>query len=151
MYGRTFGRVRLGFIVSKTATNKPTIATNTPTGTMNVSTPEVTVLNLVSDPGHSGGPSNVATSIADLLEDDNLDIHQLINAAAHYPASVVQRTGWMIEHAATKISKDSNPAPILAITRNPNERTLLSPSGPRRGKTNPRWQVVVNTEIETDR
>ena len=43
LVGRAFGRVRLGFIVSKTTTNKPTIATNTPTGTMNVSTPEVTV------------------------------------------------------------------------------------------------------------
>ena len=118
---------------------------------MNVSTPEVTVLDLISDPGHSGGLSNVATIIADLLEDDKLDINQLINAAAHYPASVVQRTGWMIEHAATKISKDFNLAPILDLTRHPNERTLLSPSGPRRGRTNSRWQVVINTEIESDR
>jgi predicted transcriptional regulator of viral defense system len=148
---RTFGRVRLGFIVSKTTTNKPTTAINTPTGTMTVSTPEVTVLDLVGDPGHGGGLSNVATIIADLLEDDKLDINQLVNAAAHYPASVVQRTGWMIEHASTEIGKDFNLEPILAIARNPTERTLLSPSGPRRGKTNPRWQVVVNTEVESDR
>ena len=37
---------------------------------MRVSTPEVTVLDLVASPGHGGGLSNVATVVGDLLEDD---------------------------------------------------------------------------------
>ena len=149
--GRTFGRVRLAFIISAFTPQRPVITVNTPTGTMKVSTPEVTVLDLVGDPVHGGGLSNVATVIGDLLEDDKLDIDQLVRAADHYPVAVVQRTGWMIEHAATEIGKNIDLEPLIDIAHRRSERTLLSPSGPRRGNTNPRWRVVVNTEVESDR
>ena len=149
--GRTFGRVRLAFITSASTSNRPVITPNTPTGTIRVSTPEVTVLDLIGDPTHGGGLSNVATVIGDLLEDDKLDIDQLARVANDYPVSVVQRTGWMIEHAATEVGRNVDLEPLVDIAHRRNERTLLSPSGQRRGKTDPRWRVVVNTEVESDR
>ena len=149
--GRTFGRVRLAFITSASTSNRPVIKPNTPTGTMRVSTPEVTVLDLVGDPIHGGGLSNVATVIGDLLEDDKLDIVQLVKVAEHYPVSVIQRTGWMIEHGASEIRKSFDLEPLIDIANRRAERTLLSPSGPRRGKTDLRWRVVVNVDVESDR
>jgi predicted transcriptional regulator of viral defense system len=147
---REFGRVRLSFITSATTASRPVVSVNTPTGTMRVSTSEATVLDLVGDPSHGGGLSNIATVIGDLLEDDKIDIAQLVLAAAHYPLSVVQRTGWMIEHAAAEIGKDIDLEDLAQVASRRNERTLLSPSGPRRGHTDPRWRIVVNTEVESD-
>lgn len=147
---REFGRVRLAFITSAFAPNKPVITVNTPTGTMRVSTPEATVLDLVGDPQHGGGLSNIATVIGELLEDDKLNIDQLVVAADQYPLSVVQRTGWMIEHAAAEIGKDVDLEHLANVATRRTERTLLSSSGPRRGHTDRRWRVVINTEVESD-
>lgn len=115
----------------------------------NGNNPEATVLDLVGDP-RGRGLSNIATVVGDLLEDDKLDIAKLVLAAAHYPLSVVQRAGWMIEHAAVEISKDVDLDRLAELTNRRSERTLLSSSGPRRGNTDRRWGVVVNTEVESD-
>lgn len=149
--GRAFGRVRLAFITSASVSERPIITPNTPTGTMRVSTPEVTVLDLVRDPIHGGGLSNVATVLGDLLEDHKLDIDQLAQVATGYPVSVVQRTGWMIEHAANEVGMNVDLEPLAEIANRRTERTLLSPAGPRRGNTDRRWRVVVNTDLESDR
>lgn len=148
---RTFGRVRLSFITSSVTTERPIVEVNTPTGTIKVSTPEVTVLDLVADPLHGGGLSNIATVIADLLEDDKINMKKLLTAVEHYPLAVAQRTGWMIEHAATEIGKEIDLEQLAAIASRRAERTLLSPSAPRRGTMDRRWRVVVNTEVESDR
>jgi predicted transcriptional regulator of viral defense system len=147
---RQFGRVRLTFINSATAARRPVVSVNTPTGTMKVSTPEATVLDLVGDPRHGGGLSNIATVIGDLLEDDKLDVEQLVAIAEQYPSSVLQRTGWMIERAAAEIGKDIDLERLAEVANRRTERTLLSSSGPRRGNTDRRWRVVVNTEVESD-
>ena len=92
---------------------------------MKESTPEATVLDLVGDPRHGGGLSNIATVIGEILEDDKLDIDQLVSVAEQYPLSVVQRTGWMIEHAAAEISKDVDLGPLANVANRRAERTLL--------------------------
>jgi predicted transcriptional regulator of viral defense system len=148
---REFGRVRLTFITSLAAAKRPVVSVNTPTGTMMVSTPEATVLDLVGEPRQGGGLSNIATVIGDLLEDDKINVDQLVLAASQYPLSVVQRTGWMIERAAAEIGRNIHLEELAAIANRRGERTLLSSSGPRRGATDRRWRVVVNTEVESDR
>ncbi|MHB1615419.1 MAG: type IV toxin-antitoxin system AbiEi family antitoxin [Actinomycetes bacterium] len=52
---RTFGRVRIEFISAVQASARPTATVNTPTGTMRVATPEVTLLDLVAAPQRGGG------------------------------------------------------------------------------------------------
>ncbi len=47
---RTFGRVRVKFILNSHTADRPTVTVNTPTGTMGVSTPEATILDLGSRP-----------------------------------------------------------------------------------------------------
>ena len=81
-----------------------------------VATPEVTVLDLVGRPEYGGGLSNVATVIAELLQDDKLDRVELARVATGYPTSVAQRTGWMVETAAAESSRSKN-APRLTTPR----------------------------------
>ena len=148
--GRRFGRVRLTFISSAGTASRPTLVVNTPTGTMTVSTPEATVLDLIGEPRHGGGLSNIATIIGELLEDDRLNIDEVARVAELYPTSVVQRTGWMIERTAAEIGKDIDLERLAVIANRRAERTLLSTAGPRRGNTDRRWRVVVNTDVDSD-
>lgn len=148
--GRQFGDVRLAFINSMTCTNKPVGIVNTPTGTMRVATPETTVLDLVGTPRYGGGLSKVATVIVKLIKKDRLDVSELSQVAQLYPSSVVQRTGWMIEHAAVRVGKDLDLARLEEAADRRTERTVLSTTGPRRGRSNKRWRVVVNTVVQFD-
>lgn len=63
------------------------------------------MLDLVGHPEYGGGLSNVATVIAELLQDDKLDQVELARVATGYPTSVAQRTGWMVETAAAESSR----------------------------------------------
>jgi predicted transcriptional regulator of viral defense system len=148
--GRQFGRVRLAFITSASTASRPTVKVNTPTGTMIVSTPETTVLDLVANPRHGGGLSNIATVIGELLGDNKLDLERLAENAKLYTVSVAQRAGWMIEHTAAEINHHVDLADLAKLAGHGNKRTLLSASGPRRGATAQRWHVVVNADVESD-
>ena len=147
---RSFGRVRIAFVTSASTAARPTVTVNTPAGTMVVATPEVTVLDLVGRPEYGGGLSNVATVIAELLQDDKLDQVELARVATGYPTSVAQRTGWMVETAAAEIGADVNLDRLSELAQKRSEPTPLLASGARRGSVDERWHVVVNTDVEPD-
>lgn len=81
------GRVRLSFITVADISGRPTMTRNTPTGTMRVSTPEVTLLDLVSMPRRGGGLSNVVTIAGEMLEEGVLDSQALAVVAEQYPGA----------------------------------------------------------------
>lgn len=147
---REFDRVRMAFIRSAVTSSRPTISVNTPTGTMTVSTPEVTVLDMASAPEHSGGLSNVATVIADLLEDSKLDTAELARVAATYPASVAQRTGWLIDRAAREIGRDIDLDALSVVAAQRSKPTTLASGDEPHGPHDRRWNIIVNTGVEPD-
>src|SRR5690606_27098556 len=100
---REFGRVRIEFITSRQAADRAVLSMNTPTGTMRISTPEVTILDLVAFPTESGAVHNVATIIGEMLAENAIDIAGLADSAVGYPVSVVQRTGWLIDYMAERM------------------------------------------------
>lgn len=147
---RDFGRVRLRFIRSADVARRPTIVRNTPTGTVTVSTPEVTILDMTSAPQHSGGLSNVATVIAQLLEDDNLNPSELAAVAAGYPAPVVQRTGWLIELAARETGHEIDLTELSAAAARRSRPVPLATGTGIGGARDDRWNVIVNADVEPD-
>ena len=147
---RTFGRVRVKFILNAHTADRPTVTINTPTGTMRVSTPEATILDLVSAPEHSGGLSNVATVMGDLLEDAKIDVSEIIRIAHSWPTTVVQRTGWLLDLAASELGVDLDLGPLATVAIGQGSVTKLSPSGGS-GPLDTRWNIIVNTEVESDR
>lgn len=147
---RAFGRVQLSFVSSAETGARPTITKNTPTGTMRVSTPEGTTLDLVSRPLNSGGLSNVATILAEMLQDEALDLDQLAELATAYPAAVAQRTGWLLEFVAGEVGSTIEVDALQRVAGRRGTPAALDAHGPRRGHLDERWNVIVNGAVEPD-
>lgn len=140
---RAFGRVRIQFITSVRTSERPVDLVNTPTGTMRVSTREATVLDLVTFPQASGALFNVATIIGEMLAEDAVDIGRLAEVAAGYPVSVVQRTGWLLDHMAAQNGVAVDTELLLPLASPRTTPTPLDPSYGRSGTLDPRWNVIV--------
>lgn len=140
---RAFGRVRIGFITSVHTSDRPTESVNTPTGTMRVSTPEATVLDLVSFPDESGALFNVATAIGEMLTEGAVDVGRLAEAAAGYPASIAQRTGWLLDYMAGRVEVEVDTEPLLPLASSRTTPTPLDPGYGRSGTIDHRWNVIV--------
>ncbi len=147
---RTFDRVRIEFTTSAKTARRPTKAVNTPTGTMKVSVPEITVLDLVASPAHGGGLSNIATVLGGLLGDGLLDVPRLAELAKDYPAAVSQRAGWLLEQVAGEIGTELDLARLAEVAHARSKPTPLAASGPQAGPFNERWNVLVNTDVAPD-
>ncbi len=146
---RTFGRVRIAFITDASAAERPVDVVNTATGTMRASAIETTILDLVAHQHASGGLSNVATIVGEMLEEDRIDTGRLADAGAAYPASVVQRTGWLLDFMATWMNVNLDTAPVMGLV--PGRRSvLLTPGGRREGERDNRWHVIVNALPEPE-
>lgn len=147
---RSFGRVDISFITVADMASRPTTTRNTPTGTVCLSTPEVTLFDVVAMPAQAGGLSNVATVVGEMLEGDLLASAALGNVARRYPTSVAQRAGWLLdlvgEEAGTSLDLDG----LLAVAHRRSTPTLLLAGGPQAGPLDQRWNVVVNGQVESD-
>lgn len=143
---RGFGRVRLRFITNREIADLPTVRVNTPTGTMAVSIPELTALDLANRPEHGGALHNVATLAVALARDGKLDDATLSQLAGRFPATASRRLGWIIEeytplrlHMLAEAASSAADAP-----------SKLDQHAARRGRVDPRWRVRVNAAMEAD-
>ncbi|MGH9190440.1 MAG: type IV toxin-antitoxin system AbiEi family antitoxin domain-containing protein [Acidimicrobiales bacterium] len=147
---RSFGRVRVSFVTSVAVASRPTVERNTPTGTMRVSTPEVTALDLVSLPRRSGGMSNVATVFGEMIQDHALDPGRLAEVAAGYPTAVAQRTGWLLDLMAKEIQTSLELEALHEVASSRATPAMLDTYGPCSGPFDERWNLTVNGSIEPD-
>lgn len=143
---RSFGRVRLRFITNRDAAELSTVRKNTPTGTMAVSTPELTAVDLANRPAHGGALHNVATVLIDLANDEKLDDNTLTQLVEKFPVAASRRLGWIVEHFTGR-RLDALAEATSAATDEPSK---LDQHGPRRGRVDPRWRVRVNAVVEPD-
>ena len=147
---RSFDRVRIEFTTAANTAKRSTTTVNTPTGTMKVSVPETTVLDLVGSPEHGGGLSNIATVLGELLGDGLLHIPRLAELATAYPAAVSQRAGWLLELVAGEVAVAVDLGPLEELARTRLKPTPLAASGRRTGPFNERWKILVNVDVEPD-
>ena len=145
---RTVGRSRIQFLQRTTSTKRPRHQTNVPTGRIWISTPEVTVLDLVESPNEGGGLSNIATIIGELLRDTLLDPAALAELAPHYPTATIQRTGYLIDHMANHTGVATDTAPLQEAIDGCRYRGLSPGDDP--GDHDDRWHLTINTRIEHD-
>jgi predicted transcriptional regulator of viral defense system len=139
-------RIGISFYAGKRTEVTPAIEVNTPTGTMRVSTPEVTVLDLVRRPAAGGYLSNVATVIAELAE--QVDGQKLRSAAKLYRSTDLKRLGYILEFTGRGELAD------LLADLLPTRRKQLTPLRPghsgRVFESSSRWGLAINEKIETD-
>jgi predicted transcriptional regulator of viral defense system len=148
---RRIGQSRLQFVRRSETATRSTERRIVPTGRVNVSTPEVTVLDLVETPRLGAGLSNVATVIGDLISDEILDVEKLANDATGYPTSVVQRAGYLIDFMATELELAVETKAVHDYVSGSKPTTVpLRPGQPNRGVRDDRWRVDVNTDVEHD-
>lgn len=125
----------------------PVVSTKVQTGFIPVSTPEGTAIDLIRYARAIGGLDRVLTVLQELGE--TMDMLKLVGAIkADGNLAYGQRLGWLLERAGhselveglLEWIRERNPLPAK-----------LEPSLPIRGaEKDPRWQLLINTEVEAD-
>jgi predicted transcriptional regulator of viral defense system len=141
------GRNRIRFLVKKNVAKVAIEEQKTDTGTMRVSTPEATAIDLCRYTAVAGGLDNVATLLSELAE--RIDERRLIEAAkADGEMTFLQRLGYILENFAS--GGRSSKLAEWVNERNPRN-TPLNPGKPIKGQpVNRRWRIIVNDIIEGD-
>ncbi len=140
--GRTVIQIRRSRAVGRS----PTQRIQTETGTMTISTPEATALDLIRFPKASGGWNNVVTVLLELSE--QIDPIKLVDAAELGRLSDAQRLGYLMELFLQR-NLTSPLANWLSGQRTSVVR--LSTDKPADGReVDPRWRVILNESLEPD-
>ena len=140
------GAVRVAFIARKRLRDVPVEPFNTPRGTVLVSTPEATAVDLVGYAGHAGGLNNVAAVLSELAE--RIDPQKLLAATKTAPVPWAQRLGYLLEESgsAAKIS-----ALKEYVQGHAKEWTDLLPKArQKRAHRNKDWKLRVNARVEAE-
>lgn len=139
------GKVRVSFIARKRIDDVPIKESNTARGTIRVSTPEATAIDLAGYPSHAGGLSHVATVLAELAEAISPGL--LPMAADTAPIPWAQRLGYLLELVGANEAASALDVYISAKAR---EYTLLAPGQASASERNARWKIIINVSIEPD-
>jgi len=146
---RQIGAGQMRFIRRSAVPRRSVIDHLVPTGRIKVSTPAVTLLDLVESPSHGAGLSNVATVIAQFVEDEIIDPAVLAKEAAGYPTTVAQRAGFLTESMADLVGTSLDLRELEQLIQGSDSVPLASHRSDDGDRDN-RWGVIVNTEIEPD-
>ncbi len=122
----------------------------TPRGYYLVSSPEVTIMDLVLYPEHGAGINNVLTVLVELAE--KIDVKKLLQLARiTKELAWVQRLGYMLDFIGEK--KLSNKLYDGLKNFRLQKRYLLSNDQAKQNKNiklDKKWQLFVNAKLETD-
>ena len=140
------GSVKVSFIANKRIASVPVRQFNTPRGTLKVSTPEATAIDLVGYTDRAGGLDMVATVLADLAED--IDRDQLARLAIDAPTVWIQRLGYLLDHV-DQHQVSQTLLPLVA-----EKARDYAPLAPDRSHHNvpkdERWKIHINASVEID-
>ena len=123
----------------------------TTTGYLNVSSAELTALDLVDSEQEIGGLTRTATVLSELVEEINFTTaHQ--GVLRFFPVPVVQRLGYLLEVVLDEYEKAER---MYALTQQVGLRfrKVALKSSKEINKSleiNRKWKVIVNQEIEID-
>ena len=146
------------------------VAHPVPTGTVFISRPELTALDLCEHPARGGGLSNVATVLGELIEEAGLDAEFLTALAPTAATAASRRLGYLLTLLSEQdlLGSDVDVAPVLErlhehlhtpqsahpLTQKRAQRApqtaLLDSRGPRRGARDRTWGLILNTDVEPD-
>jgi predicted transcriptional regulator of viral defense system len=140
------GKVRVAFMVRKRLREVPVQSFNTPRGTLAVSTPEATALDLVGYQHRAGGLSQVATVLSELAE--RIDPQKLAAAAATAPPPWAQRLGYLLVRGGA--ADRTEPLKEFVRARARESAPLLPGAPAKQAERNDDWKLYINADVETD-
>ena len=143
------GRLSIQFFTKKSISPRSHQSIKTPTGYMQVSTPEVTALDLVEYVKSAGYLNHVATILAELQERFQVNNFAQILNAEKIEVPCVQRLGYILE----KI--EASPEIISFLKKwikekKPRFFPLRSDKIYKDSPKNKDWRLYINETIETD-
>ena len=140
------GKVRVWFIARRNVAEMPCEKRNTPRGTIELSTPEVTAFDLVGYPLRSGGTDHVATVLSELA--GTLRPGLLARAARLSPLPWSQRLGYLLE----LLQADKVTGPLARhVAKTAREYVPLNPKRTTAvAERSARWRLLVNEKVEPD-
>jgi len=140
------GAVRVAFMARKRITEVPVQSFNTPRGTILVSSPEATAVDLVGYQHNAGGLDQVATVLSELAE--RIDPDKLAVVAGLAPIPWAQRLGYLLEH----VGIDHKTAPLKAYVRKRARQSVpLLPTAPHEPSQRDKdWKLYVNADVEAE-
>ncbi len=141
-------RVKIAFITNSKMEKMPTKQLNTPRGYLTIATPEVTAIDVISYPRHSGGLSNAYDVISELSEQIELDtFSKVIKNVTKAP--YLQRLGYIFERLghhdlAKACAKELKKFDYV-------RKTLLDPQeSSSSGRLEQAWNLIINLELEVE-
>ena len=124
---------------------------NSETGSVCFSCPELTALDLVQYEQHIGGLSRAATIIEELLEQTDWKGAAENGLIAQTTIATVQRLGFILEEVLQNQDKaDYLYTELRLISPKLNRFPLSSRKSTGGSEINKRWNILINTDIETD-
>lgn len=147
------GRISIEFIFKKSIESLPLQAVTVKSGFLQISSPEVTAMDLIQYPHRVGGINAIATILSELVE--SLEPDKLVLLAQKQNAKVwIQRLGWILEKIDT-IDNEKRNAINFALQRYlSGKRLFYTPADPELASTgcvrNNKWLVIENTTVESD-
>ncbi len=140
--------LKINFYIKKEWAKSDIVQKKVDTGYINVSSPELTALDLVNYFEQAGGLNRVATVLEELCE--SIDADKILDLAKRYsPITAVQRLGFLLEEI---LNMRDLSEPIKEYLKTVNYFPVLL--RPQKEKpemiTGNDWKVVQNLEIETD-
>jgi predicted transcriptional regulator of viral defense system len=143
------GNVLVEFIVKKTMPDVGINKINSYTSSINISSPELTMIDICDYPKHAGYIHNMAQVITDLADSVNKDKFKEIIEKLPVKTTMLQRLGYLLditEHE--ELSKEVYTAlllrtPVNYIWLNPGEDLNII-------EKNKRWNINVNEKVELD-
>jgi predicted transcriptional regulator of viral defense system len=140
------GQVRVAFAVRKRLADVPVQNFNTPRGTIRVSTPEATAVDLIGYHDHAGGLDQVATILSEMAE--LIDPDKLVLAARTAPVAWSQRLGHLLDQSGAA----DRTAALKEYVKDAARQTVpLLPGAADKGALrDPKWKVLVNADVEAE-
>lgn len=140
------GAVRVAFMVRKRLKEVPVQSFNTPRGTVLVSSPEATALDLIGYVQHAGGLNQAATVLSELAE--RIDPEKLVAVARTASVGWAQRLGYLLEHLGFTAKV---PGLKEYVREQVKQSTVLLPKAPRkRSRRNKGWKLYINANVEAE-
>ena len=140
------GAVRVAFLVRKNIAAVPVQTFNTPRGTVRVSTPEATAVDLIGYSDHTGGLDHTATILSELAE--RLDPKKLVAAAQTAPIPWAQRLGYLLVKAGAEERADALKPYVQQHAR---QMAVLAPKAARKNAIRDKeWKLIVNADVEPE-
>jgi predicted transcriptional regulator of viral defense system len=134
------GKVGVNFVAKQNAAQVPVEEFATPRGSVLVSTPEATAVDLAGYTQHAGGTENLSLVLLGLSE--KIDPEKLADAARLGEMPWIQRLGYILDRSGA--SSVTGPLADYVASVSPIA-TPLDPRLPWTGMSrDPRWRVAIN-------